>query len=303
MNYDIIIPTAKKDIQFIPTVICYLKKYLTMDYIYIITNKKYINSLEKKIVLKQKVIIIDENNLIEGLSFQAVSDYLASYNIHQGAGWYFQQFLKLGFALSKYCHGYYLSWDADTLPLSPIQFFTASGKPIFTIKKEYHPPYFETLKHLLNLKKEVPYSFIAEHMVFKDDIVKLMLKKIKENNLKGKDWIENIIISCGFKTWNKGYNNLFSEFETYGTFCSTYYPNFYTIQKLNTFRGAGMIRGRYITPQLIERLSWDLDTASFEEQDAPFPWNINYRFNLYSRKIKTILCHPLSTIKKLRHRN
>ena len=85
-------------------------------------------------------------------------------------GWYFQQFLTLAFALTSYCKGYYLTWDSDTLPISELHFFQ-DGQPLFTMKKEYHRPYFNTLQRLIGLDKTSSKSFIAEHMIFKPEFV------------------------------------------------------------------------------------------------------------------------------------
>lgn len=43
---------------------------------------------------------------------------------------------------------------------------------------------------------------------------------------------------------------------------------------MNTFREAGMIKGRWIDDKSIEKLAFDLDTASFEMfSNPPFPYN------------------------------
>ncbi|MEI3192244.1 MAG: DUF6492 family protein [Lachnospiraceae bacterium] len=55
------------------------------------------------------------------------------------SGWYFQQFLKFGYA--QVCEDeYYIVWDSDTVPLHPISHFQ-DGKPVFTKKEEMEPPY------------------------------------------------------------------------------------------------------------------------------------------------------------------
>ena len=61
--------------------------------------------------------LIDENTMVAGLSFSEVFGYLKKKGCDSvnKVGWYFQQFLKLAFALTSYCKGYYLTWDSDTL--------------------------------------------------------------------------------------------------------------------------------------------------------------------------------------------
>jgi len=80
----------------------------------------------------------------------------------------------------------------------------------------------------------------------------------------------------------------FSEFETYGTYCLVYYPEFYGTQFLNTFRSAALIRGRYINDFIIERLAMDVDIASFEIYDAIFPYDFEKRKYLLARKIRRL---------------
>ena len=151
------------------------------------------------------------------------------------------------------------------------------------MKIEYHAYYFDTLKRLIRLERQVDYSFIAEHMMFKTDIVRELTSAIEKSNVTGDTWFEKILNACDF---SDGKANLFSEFETYGNYCAKYYPNLYATRTLNTFRAAGLIRGRHINEQIIERLSIDLHIASFEMQDAPFPYNI--KWNLYRVKRKLI---------------
>lgn len=284
-SYDVIIPTDEKNAKFVGTVIKYIRKNLhEAECIYIISNKKLFKTIARN-TQDKNYLLLDENELISGLSFTQVRSYLlsAGHNSINGVGWYFQQLLKLAFAQTPYCKEYYLSWDSDTIPLSNINFFI-ENKPLFTLKKEYHQPYFDTIERLLGLKKVIKKSFIAEHMIFKKEYVLEMLEKISKSNIKGKYWYEKIIYSCDF-TIKEG---SFSEFETYGTYCVTHHPEKYGFQQLNTFRGGAMIRGRYINDKIISKLSIDLDIVSFELRDSLFPFNLEYKIDKMKRGIKKI---------------
>ena len=147
-------------------------------------------------------------------------------------GWYFQQFLKLGFALSEYAKEYYLTWDADTIPLRHIDMFDAEGKPYFAMKTEYHKPYFDTMKRLLGINKIVPFSFIAEHMMFKVSLVKELISIIDNTQIEDSTWFEKVINATDFEAAKC--SEMFSEFETYGTYCMNCYPDAYSYHKLNT---------------------------------------------------------------------
>ena len=140
MKFDVIIPCAEKDISFLPRVIKYIRKNLIgADVIFIICNAYCVQKVKQIAKLDNKVVGLNENELVEGLSFKSVAHILQE---KTGAhtvvsGWYLQQLLKLAFARTKYAtKDYYLSWDADTLPISEIHFFKEDNRPIFTKKFE-----------------------------------------------------------------------------------------------------------------------------------------------------------------------
>lgn len=290
MEYDIIIPTSKKDIKFIPKVCKYIKMNLTgINKIFVITSNKNFSHMKK--LSDPQLVVLDENDIVPDLTYEKIEKFFKSRGIYARVGWYFQQFLKMGFALSNYCSNYYLSWDADTLPLSNIDFFKEEH-PIFTIKKEYNKPYFDTLYKLIGLKKTVPFSFISEHMMFRGDIMRDLIEEINKSQIKGDFWYEKILNSC--EDLEKP---CFSEFETYGTFVWNNYNNLYKIQHLNTFRSAGLIKGRRIDDKTLKRLSFDLDTASFELFDIPpFPYNIPNYIYIWERRWNHLKKRELSDV-------
>lgn len=283
-TYDIIVPIAtkdvfilKKNIQFIQ---CNLKNH---NNIYIITHKKNFKIISS--YLKEKnCYLINEEEILGGLSFKNLLKYTTPRNLQFVNGWYYQQFLKLGFALSKYANEYYLSWDADTIPLREIHFFK-SKHPLFTMKKEFHHAYFDSIKNLLHIEKIEPESFIAEHMLFKTSIVKELINTISHSAIQGENWIQKIINSLDLSDSPLA----FSEFETYGTYCMNYYPDLYKTRHLNTFRSGGLIAGRFISNKKLRNISFDTDTISLELKDFPiFPLNIIHYFyckwlNLFSK--------------------
>lgn len=295
ISYDVIIPIAAKDISFLSYVIKYIRKNLIdAKSIYIITNKKNFKNRVFKKIDDCELTLLDENDLIEGLTFTRVKELLVSRGWYNSPGWYMQQFLKMGFAQTKYARNYYLSWDSDTLPLSKIQFFEGNH-PVFTIKTENHKAYFETIKNLLGLEVNRDFSYIAEHMMFDTKIMNEMLTNINNTSFDGITWFEKIISSCNFNSIFPGPH--FSEFETYGEYCAVYYPNLYKHQELATFRGAGCIRGRHPNKDILDRLSFDLDTASFELYDKPlFPYSIPYYILITKDKMSKIRRMPLSEI-------
>lgn len=265
-KFNVIIPVAYKDFVFLQKTIKYVAMNIKPQKIFVIIDKRLESYLPKGIRNYDLVEILDENNLIENVSYESIRNLMVKHGLPaKRTGWFLQQFIKLGFSFSAYCNTeYYLSWDADTLPLRPIDFFTQNGKPMFTKKKEHNQAYFDTLEKLLSFKKYADYSFIAEHMMFSKNVVAAMLNDIEHSSVNGVTWYEKIINATDSTNVNS-----FSEFETYGNFCLNHYPNMYATQVLNTFRKAGYIAGRFISDRKLNYMSFDLDTASFELGDYP----------------------------------
>lgn len=263
---NVIIPVAYKDFAFLQKTIKYVAMNIKPQKIFVIIDKRLESYLPKKIRNDDLVEILDENNLIKNVSYESIRILMVKHGLPaKRTGWFLQQFIKLGFSFSAYCNTeYYLSWDADTLPLRHIDFFTQNGKPMFTKKKEHNQAYFNTLEKILPLTKYADYSFIAEHMVFRKDFVVEMLNEIEKSAVDGFAWYEKIINATDPEDVNS-----FSEFETYGNYCLNNYPDKYKTQVLNTFRKAGYIAGRFISDRKLHYMSFDLDTASFELGDYP----------------------------------
>ena len=296
-KFDVIIPVAYKEVDFIPRVIEYIERcFVDVRGIYILTsaeNGARIKKILRASTEKSSIKILDENETVPNLNYNRIKGLLAKHGKEDSTGWFLQQFLKLGFPLSENGKDYYLSWDADTLPLAKISFFEGDNI-FFTPKREYNPNYFNTTEKLLGIGKIEENSFISEHMMFSSVIVKEMIRDIENSKIIGDDWIEKIINACDFSDFRPS----FSEFETYGNYCALKYPGLYVSRHLNTFREAGLIAGRHISDEILRRLSFDLDVASFEMRDQPpFPynmpfiiWNWKRRFNIIKKmKFKDVL--------------
>jgi hypothetical protein len=295
-EYDIIIPVGLKDTGFVWRVVKYIRKCMPeADHIYILTAEKNFRYLTK--VKDKGTVFLNENELCEGLTFHKVSEYLKEANANVGTGWYFQQFLKYGFSLSKYAKKYYLSWDADTLPLAHIDFFNEDNKPMFTMKTEYNPNYFKTIKKLLGIDKQTKGSFISEHMLFSTNIVRELIDKINNSSVDGESWMQKIINACDASDPMPG----FSEFETYGSYVLATHPDSYAMRHLNTFRYGGYIRGRQIGDKMLKKISFDTDTMSFELGMNPaFPANIpNLWLSLKVQVHKAMIMGIHGTLQKI----
>lgn len=270
-GYDIVISVGTKDCIIVKKTIKHIDKNIQYDTIYILTDIRNQIFFGQRFRNKYKVEILDENKTIPGLNFSEVKKMMLH---HFGGnvkiyGWYFQQFLKMGFSLTPYAKGKYLIWDADTFPLRKLNFIE-DDNIIFTPKKEYHKPYFDTMNRLLGIEKSVDFSYIAEHMMIEVSIMKELISEIQKASICGSIWFEKTINSV-----EKSQANGFSEFETYGTFCHLKHPFLYIPKEIITFREAGKIYGRFITNGEIKKLKDKYDTASFEMNHMPpFPKSI-----------------------------
>lgn len=262
---DIVICVAYKNCFFLRKNIYFIEKNLSPSHIYIITNKSNLKLLDK---LSKNVCLIDENKMLEGLDFSVVRKALKEHLGINLTGWYFQQFLKMGFALSEYANEDYLVWDADTVPLNYLEFKDKDGKYLFMPKSEHHQAYFDTIDKLYDAPSKAEYSFISEHMIFDVKIMKELIGKFSDSIIIGCPKDAPWFVKCIYAI-NPGVLQGFSEFETYGTYCLNYHPDVFRLRKFRTFRRGGLIYGMMASLPEIDSLKDDLDTCTFELYDYP----------------------------------
>ena len=76
MKYDVVIPVAGKDIGFISKVVKYIRQcFNDADVVYIITSVRYIDKLVNLLKRYERCIVLDENTLIPGLTFDKLQNY------------------------------------------------------------------------------------------------------------------------------------------------------------------------------------------------------------------------------------
>ncbi len=262
MNIDIVTPISVNDYSVAKTSIPYILNYLNPKKVVVVGNKIINELILNDFGTNSRVAFVDEDAMIDGLSFQYLRNIMASRKAEKRTGWYYQQLLKLGYAfLSE--DDYYITWDADMIPLKEISFFDSKNHPLFSTSNEYNPWYFITSKELLNLNKCIKRSFISEHMVFNKKIVKKMLAEIESNS--GEKWYDRIIEAVSDDHLA---GSGFSEFETFGSYCMTNYPEEYGFRKLHALRGGKTIFGEIPDPEVLKWLSKSFDTISFEKLDV-----------------------------------
>ncbi len=206
-------------------------------------------------------------------------------------GWYYQQFLKMAF--SEICdEDYYMTWDMDTVPLREVKMFDRDLRPVFGLKREHNPGYFRTIENLLGIKKNAEGSFVSEHMIFKKDYMKELIRSMEQSSVIGENYREKVINAI-----EEDYISLgFSEFETYGTFVTDRYPDSYGYRSFSSLRrGSWFLTPDELTIEDMEWLSQDYDAVTFENAEtipemAQLFRNPKYRNNMSAKKFyETIL--------------
>lgn len=279
---DIVICVSLKDCFIAKKNIYHIHKNISYDNIYIITDKRNFFLFPKRLQHKYNVRLIDEEQIIANrkeLEIVAKQHYTCEYRF----GWYYQQFLKIGFAQSAYAKDYYLIWDSDTIPLNQLSFLS-QGKMVFTPKTEYHKAYFETMQALIGCGKETDYSFIAEHMIISVPIMQELIRKIETSNIPGDSWPIKIIHATPVDDPNG-----FSEFETYGTYCHHNHPDTFILRELRTFREGGSMYSRGVSRRKLFKLSDKYDSISLESWSTPRKFKHRLRNNIEKYIINLII--------------
>jgi len=265
-DFDLVICTIERDIPILEIGLPYMRKYLCPKHIVLIAPRvchPALDALGKKIRGSCDLSLIDEDSLVEGLNKEYVSALLVARGANpQRSGWYFQQFLKLCYALSPTASDYYLVWDADTIPLRPMEFFSKTGKVIFETSKEYNANYFFTMKNIIEKGKTYAYSFISEHMMMERATVRELLTSICfPSPTSAQEVVRRVIAAVSDEALS---SSGFSEFETYGTFAASKYQDRYEIRSLRSLRHGTMLFGRQPTVENLFALSCRYWWVSFE---------------------------------------
>jgi hypothetical protein len=144
--------------------------------------------------------------------------------------------------------------------------FFSDGKGIFIKKGEYYQPYFALISAIFNedVNREVDFSFIAESMIVNREIMLEIIERIESNvNLEGVFFFEKIMNTVQ----NTGLSGReFSEYETYGNYVMKYHKDSYIIRPIRSFREAMKFFSTLPEKYVLDYLSRDFDTVSFEKK-------------------------------------
>lgn len=263
MQYELIIPVASKDIDVLIYTMNYIIKYIPAQRYIVISSSQGLKSFETIKKQYPEIEFMDEDKIIAGLTIDALKEYMMTrgYNLSK-LGWYYQQFIKMAYCKIATTE-YYMTWDADTVPVKPVHMFDEDIVPFFDLKKEYEIEYFKTNEKMLSLGKytDKDDSFISEHMIFSKKYMKELIAKIE--NSSDEAWYFNIFHFIDYHVLRDGKSG-FSEFETYGNYIMKYYPTSYRMRKVRALRAGGRVFKLPLSEEEIDWLGESFFSVSFE---------------------------------------
>lgn len=269
-NLELIIPITKTDAPALVHNIQYIMDYLPIKKIVLIGA----NDIRDVMPNNKLINYIDENTLYPGMDYEHIREMMIELcGTGRRAGWYFQQFIKM--AYSTQCKDeYYLIWDADTTPITFIDFFDKdTGKPFLAFRRheKCDEPFYPVMEKLLPdnvLKKNVQESYIAEHLLVNCRIMMELISDIEKNDsLKGNFFYEKILNAVDRRVLNL---SGFSEFETYATYVQYRYPDFYIERFWKNLRNGKTYFGNNPTKEQYSWASGDFITLSLEDYDRQY---------------------------------
>lgn len=183
--YDIIIPVGPNDLGIISQQIEFTKcNILFYRNIYIISS--------------DPTLQLDGCTMILETTLPLTKEIVETFHgSRRRNGWYYQQLLKL--YASKFIPDLlenYLVIDSDTFFIKPTVFIE-DGKPCYSIRRDFHSPYFTHMKSLHpSLEQITNASGIAHHMLFQKSFVTELIKKVEEyHNLPFYEvFLKNVIL-------------------------------------------------------------------------------------------------------------
>lgn len=184
----------------------------------------------------------------------------------QRFGWYLQQLFKIE-ALCKADDLRVVIWDADCVPVKPIEVFDSEGRAIYMKAVEYHQDYFDMIHRLLGLSRIQDFSFVIPPFPAYWSWISDFIERIEELH-PGETWFDAIILSTEL-----GLKAGFSETETLGTWIAHHYPGEWVTANLRWERRGQNKFGyaKNLTPDdvVLIGVKNDLDIISFENWDDP----------------------------------
>lgn len=198
---------------------------------------------------KVNVTCVNQDRVLPNITLATLHEKLAAmgkisggsrgFGGHSVAGWYFQQFIKLGIAATSNLPGgplskTYLVWDSDMIPVKPFNAFSSDGR-IQMMKSDGNPchidgykgvcHYAATHKKLLNencVASAEGLGFISHHMVAYRPFVRELLEALTSTANRSDPW-QFLILESACET-NRICNCGFSEYHSMSAWMMQHHP-------------------------------------------------------------------------------
>lgn len=206
---DFIIPSHPKDFPSLQFTVDGIKKISCLRKIFVISKSNpHIDG----------VIHIPESNFDKFVVKKQIKDIWDEKNksLSHRSKWIYQQFLKLlSFKVIEELSDSFVIVDSDTIFLKDVDFDLNSF--YYCKAEEYHIPYLNPIKKLLDVESTIGFSCISHHMIFNKQKLSMMIDEIEKRfNKKFVDIVLDII------DYNEG--SCFSEWDLYSNYMILNHP-------------------------------------------------------------------------------
>ena len=213
-EYDIVIVAHEKDFNNIKFIVKQCSINLNFNSIHLILSDRVkFNDLDTIKSYTDKEIYLHLENEVLKINKEKIS---------YRPNWIYQMMLKIFQNVTEKDN--FLIIEADCLILKKIDFFNGDKTIFYLTRDQYHSPYFNFNKKVLNLDRVSNHSLISEFMMYDKKKINHMLKESNCENVN--DFInliyDNVNVDC-----------YPADYELYGNFCLKYYPENFITKKID----------------------------------------------------------------------
>lgn len=279
-KYDAVLPVGPSSAKMARHCAAALLRFLEPERIFVVGCPQVLATTRRWRL--PRIELVEEDSLVPEITLQILRDMQSAAGRNPDrAGWYLQQFIKMGMALREDLHEHYLVWDSDTVLLRPLDFFTPDGRVLISFRALPVMDSYRILAEAL-LGEPIPGadSCIREQMMIRKSWMREMLERIEATGKDGQSWAIRVMsenlsraqpeqwFQLMRKTYFRNYGGIwdfgFSEFETYASFLRLHHADDIAFRKVHSHRAGASDFGFNPNRFDFEYLSHDFDYVSFE---------------------------------------
>lgn len=194
--------------------------------------------------------------------------------LHNRAGWYLQQFLKVEAIRRDPRDVNCLIWDADTVPLRRMEFEDEAGRLVYRTglhRPAIHEPYFELIQSLLGIFRETDESFISQCFPVRSRWVREMCAQLSERH-RVESWWDAVVNYVAARPHGCG----FSEYETLGSFILKHHRDEVSLRPGQYFRpGNQVFPLEQLAQEPISRIARSMEYIAYDNYDQAVYGGLN----------------------------